>query len=431
MKKKWITFGIIILITIVAILIDWPTGPNIKIGNWKKELKVHLGLDLQGGTHLVYELDTSKVADKDKNDATNSVVNVIEKRINALGVSEPVIQAAKLNNKESVIVELPGVQDVSKAINMIGKTAQLSFREIDLSSLTNTDNTIADNVLAGWKETDLNGSHLKKASVQFDQNSGDPYIAIEFNDEGTKLFADITKKNIGNPVAIVLDDQVISAPTVEAEIDGGKAVITGDFTVQEAKDLAQLLNAGALPVPISLVEQRNVGPNLGLTSVQQSMVAGIIGIVLVCIFMTIIYKLPGLASSFALIIYGLIVLALFKLIPVTLSSSGIAGFIISFGMAVDANVLIFARMKEELTHGAPTNKALDDGFKRAFSSIFDSNISTLLTCLILYIFTTGLVRGFAVTLGIGIIVSMFTAIVITRNFLHLFIGTKAEKYLKL
>lgn len=426
--KNWITFIIIIVIAVLAFFIDWPTGPNINLGSWKKEIKVHLGLDLQGGTHLVYELDNSKIDAKDRTDATNSVVDVIDKRINALGVSEPTIQAAKINNKDSVIVELPGVQDISQATELIGKTAQLSFWEVNLDGATQAE---GDNQMAAWKESKLNGSHLRKATVQFDQNAGDPYIAIEFNEEGTKLFSEITKNNLGKPVAIILDNQIISAPTVQAEITSGQAIISGKFTIEEAKNLSKLLNAGALPVPINLVEQRNIGPNLGLESVQKSLVAGIIGIVLVGIFMTIIYKVPGFVASLALVIYGLIVLALFKLIPVTLSLAGIAGFIISFGMAVDANVLIFARMKEELAKNVPVSKALEDGFKRAFSSIVDSNLSTLLTCFILYIFTSGLVRGFAVTLSIGIIVSMFTAIVITRNFLRLFINTKAEKFLKI
>ena len=415
-RNLWIFFGIIILITILAGIVDWPSGPNIEIGKYFKELKIHEGLDLQGGTHLVYELDTSKIDQKDIDQAAQSVINVIDRRVNGLGVSEPVIQSAKIGNKASVIIELPGVTDVNEAINLIGKTAQLKFKEQDPTT-------------GEFVDTQLTGANLRKADVQFDKNTGEPQVSIQFDGDGTKIFAELTQKNLQKPIAIELDGEIISAPTVQTEITNGQAVITGKFSVDEAKKLSIELNAGALPVPITLVEQRNVGATLGNDSVKKSLVAGLVGLILVAIFMIAYYKVPGLLAVFALTIYTLIILALFKLIPITLTLAGIAGFILSIGMAVDANILIFERTKEEEAMGKTTSLALEEGFKRAWSSIRDSNFSSLITAAILYYGTSGLVRGFAVTLAVGIIVSMFTAILVTRTFLRLLIGTSFEKYL--
>jgi len=416
-RNIWIIFGIIMIITVLAGLVDWPTGPNISIGKFYKELKIHEGLDLQGGAHLVFELDTSGLESKDVSSATQSVINVIDRRVNALGVAEPVIQAAKIGNKESVIVELPGVTDVNEAINLIGKTAQLLFAEQASEDSYNFQNT------------ELTGAHLRRAEVEFDQNTGEPQVSLQFDSEGSKMFADITRRNLQKPVAIKLDEEIISAPTVQSVIESGQAVITGQFTIDQAKQLAIELNAGALPVPITLVEQRTIGPTLGSESVQKSLMAGMIGLLMVAVFMIIYYRVPGVLAVIALIIYTLVVLALLKLIPITLTLAGIAGFILSIGMAVDANILIFERTKEELTSGKTIGLAIEEGFKRAWPSIRDSNFSSLLTCLILYYGTTGLVRGFAVTLAIGIIVSMFTAITVTRTFLRLGVGTFLEKRL--
>ncbi|MCL5794772.1 MAG: protein translocase subunit SecD [Patescibacteria group bacterium] len=413
-KKVWITFIFIIILTILASLIVWPKGPNLKIGNWTKEIKIHEGLNLQGGTHLVYELDLSKVDNKDKDSAVQSVINVIDRRINALGVSEPVIQSAKVGNQRTVIVELPGISDIDQAINLIGKTAQLSFWE-----QAGASSSVSENNLSSWQSTELTGAHLKRADVQFDQQTSDPQVAIQFDSEGAKMFADITKKNLQKPVAIVLDNEMISAPTVQSVIEDGKAVISGKFTVAEARKLAIELNAGALPVPIKIIEQSNVGPTLGQESVKTSLVAGLIGLFLVALFMIILYRFWGFLAVCALIIYTLISVSLFKLIPITLTLAGITGFILSIGMAVDANILIFARMKEEQKNKKPMSAVIEDGFNRAWPSIRDSNVSSLITCVILYFTTAGTVRGFALTLAIGILVSMFTAITVTRTFLRL------------
>jgi len=412
-RNLWIFFFCIIVVTALAGLIDWPKGPNF----FGKEIKVHEGLDLQGGTHLVYELDTSKYGGKDTGSAEQAVINVIDKRVNSLGVSEPVIQSSSMGGRPTVIVELPGISDVNEAINLIGKTAQLKFQETDPDDPTKL------------KDTDLTGANLKRAQVEFDQTSGEPQVSLQFDSEGSKKFAEITKRNLNKPVAISLDDQIISAPTVESVIESGQAVINGEFTVNEAKDLTVQLNAGALPVPIKLVEQRNIGATLGNESVKKSLVAGLVGLILVGIFMIIYYRLPGVLAVFALAIYTLISLALFKTIPVTLTLAGITGFILSVGMAVDANILIFERTKEELNQGKSVGAALEEGFKRAWSSIRDSNFSSLITAAILYYGTSGIIRGFAVTLAIGILVSMFTAITVSRTFLRLFVGTKYEKLL--
>jgi preprotein translocase subunit SecD len=379
--------------------------------SYEKELRLLFGLDLKGGAHLVYEADMSKIEKKDWDSALNGLKEVIERRVNLLGVTEPVIQTSKVGDIYRVIVELPGISDVQKAIETIGKTAQLNFKEQGKKA-------------GEWKDTGLTGKDFKKAAVQINPNTSEYEISIEFNKSGTKLFADITKRNLRKPVAIFLDEQLISAPVVQAIIEDGKAVITGKFTRESARQLAVQLNAGALPVPVKLISQMNVGATLGKDAIQKSLLAGIIGLILVIIFMIVYYRLPGFLAVIALILYSLITIALFKLIPVTLTLAGVAGFILSIGMAVDANILIFERMKEELRAGRTLGIAIESGFRRAWSSIRDSNISSLITCLILFYFGSGIIRGFAVTLSLGIIVSMFTAITITRTFLNLTVGTR-------
>ncbi|MFH0779495.1 MAG: protein translocase subunit SecD, partial [Parcubacteria group bacterium] len=277
-----------------------------------------------------------------------------------------------------------------------------------------------------WKGTGLTGSQLQSAAVEFDQRTNTPQVALTFNDAGAKLFAEITGRNVGKPVAIYLDGQPISVPTVNEAITGGQAVITGKFNITEAKTLAQRLNAGALPIPITLISQQNVGATLGAESLQKSLFAGLIGLILVGLFMIAYYRLPGLLATIALLIYGIVSLFIFKLIPVTLTLAGIAGFILSVAMAVDANILIFARMKEEFALGKPLSTAINDGFKRAWPAIRDGNFTTLITCLILVWFGTSSIKGFALTLGIGIIISMFSAIVITRQLLMLFVNPQRE-----
>jgi len=648
----------VIAVLIIAVLLgftDYPTAFNkpinflnekmgTDISEWK-DVPFHLGLDLQGGVHLVYEADMSGVPGKDQGDSVEGVRDVIERRVNAFGVAEPVIQTNQAKGKWRVIVELAGVKDVDQAIQMIGETPLLEFKtqnEAPPRDLTpnetqemnkyNVDaktkaQEVLQKALAGedfvglvkeysedagtkdfegdlgylkmgmgheelvvaakdleegavvkklveksdgisvvklvdkrddakevyashilicyegadrcenerskkeakqkiaglaseatvenfadlakehsdgpsgpsggdlgwfgsgqmvpefdetvfvmendmlsevvetqfgfhliykaderaveeyqlahiyldkktpaeilppqdeWLNTELTGKNLKKAWVDFDQNTGIAEVALEFDKQGGELFAQITQENVGKLVAIFLDGQPISVPKVQEEITSGSARITGTFTIQEAKLLSQRLNAGALPVPINLMSQQVVGASLGQESVSKSLTAAMWGFIIILIFMLFVYRLPGLLADFALIIYGIIILFLFKMIPVTLTLSGIAGFILSIGMAVDANVLIFERLKEELRAGKPLSVAIDEAFKRAWPSIRDGNVSTLITCFILAWFGTSIIKGFAITLGVGVLVSMFSAIVITRLFLKVSMNPKKD-----
>jgi protein-export membrane protein SecD len=662
--RVWQIFILIILLSFAAGLVDAGAYYNKGVDKLKektnnvislpktKEIGFRLGLDLQGGTHLVYEADLSAVEAKDRESAVEGARDVIERRVNVFGVSEPLIQVNKTSSGDyRIIAELAGINDVAEAVKMIGETPLLEFKEQsdeqrelsqeekeliedfnkeadkraedvlgkllsggdfgaiakeysddesaenngdlgwvskserpDLANLIDSlevgehtkdlipfidgyrlikledkrfrenpftneeekeikanhllicyegsercesglskeearnkiselkEDATKDNFIdlvkanstepgasesggdlgwfsrgqmvpefedaaynmevggisevvetpfgfhliykqderqieeykisfifikkmttedilgmsADWKNTELTGKNLKRATVQFNPNDNSPEVSLEFDSEGAKLFEEITDRNVGKKVAIFLDAYPISAPTVNEKITGGKAVISGGFDIKEAKLLAQRLNAGALPIPIELVEQKTVGASLGKASVEDSLKAGIIGLILVALYMIIFYRLPGLLAVISLGVYGLLILAIFKLWPVTLTLSSLAGFILSIGMAVDANVLIFERLKEELRYGKPLGKAIDEGFKRAWPSIRDGNYSTLITCFILIQFTTSIVRGFALTLGLGILMSIFSAIVVTKNLLKLVAGKRLE-----
>jgi len=645
--KVWWLIILILAITMLAGFLNYPNYYDKGVDWLKKttgislpqfyKLPFRLGLDLQGGTHLIYEADTSAIPDKDRDDALEGVRDVIERRVNAFGVAEPVVQTTNAGASQRVIVELAGIKDVSEAIKMIGETPLLEFKEqavpaeteltadqkkemndynaaakktanevlkkarardadfaalvqeystdeatkavggdlgfitkngiyADLyddaaklkvggvSGLIETDENIgiikleatqdskeakANHLLicwegaqscAGdlskedakkkidelkaqataenfidlvkanstepgaassggdlgwfgkdmmvkpfeeaafslkvgeisdvietqfgyhliyktdekiikeyrvsrilidkktkaeilppaeeWAYTGLTGKQLVRAQVQFDPNTNAPEISLEFNDEGKKLFGEITERNVGKPVAILLDGEPISVPRVNEAIKEGKAVISGSFTIPEAKLLAQRLNAGALPVPINLISQETIGAALGQESVARSLIAGLLGFLAVIIFMILYYRLPGFLSALSLIFYAALVLALFKLIPVTLTLAGIAGFVLSVGMAVDANVLIFERLKEELRLGKPLGSAIDEGFRRAWPSIRDGNLTTLISCLVLFWFSTSMIKGFALTLSVGVIMSLFSALFITRSLLN-------------
>ncbi|MFA5129448.1 MAG: protein translocase subunit SecD [Patescibacteria group bacterium] len=657
-RKTLIKRSLIILAAfLIAGSISYPQGANTVVdavnnlaksnhmGNWNiphVNFPIVLGLDLQGGTHLEYSADLSKVPDKDRASAMDGVRNVIERRVNQMGVSEPLVQTAQSGGQWRLTVELAGVRDINQAIKMIGETPTLEFRTqnpnsnqsltaeqtkkiedentarkavavqavdrlkkgdalsdiardlsaqhdyvspeaVDVWTSTSTELSVLDDAFRGksagaitdtpedngdayyvakleetkidgqeirsshiliqWQgaqnstaastkeearkkaekilaqvnaqnftemtqkyseepgasqtggdlgwfkkgmmvkefedvafglqkgqisgivespfgfhiiaktderplqddrvtaikikkmvasdlidtepyiRTELTGQHLSRATLDFDQRTGSPYVSLQFNSEGTKMFADLTKANVGKPIAIYLDNAPISVPVVNQEITGGQAMIQGSFTIAEAKTLAQRLQAGALPVPITIIAQQSVGPILGAQSIAASVLAGLIGFLIVGLFMIFFYRIPGIVSVFALACYAAFVFALFKLIPVTLSMSGIAGFILSLGIAVDANVLVFERFKEELREGKPMQIALDEGFHRAWPSIRDGNITTLISCFVLYTFTSSLIKGFALTLGLGILVSMFTAMVVTRAVLKLLVST--------
>lgn len=361
------------------------------IYDFEERYPFKLGLDLQGGTHLVYQADLSGI--DDKSDAMTGVRDVIERRVNLFGVAEPRVQ---VSGKDRLIVELAGIKDTKEAIAMIGMTPALDFR-----------------LVAGeeFQRTNLTGRHLKRSDISFDPTTFKPSVGLYFDSEGKDLFAQLTKANVGQRIAIFLDGAPISVPVVNEPILDGQAVISGDFSVEEAKTLAQRLNAGALPVPINLISQQTIGASLGKDSLDKSLKAGLYGLLAVALFMLLFYRLRGIVAVSALLIYGALLLAIFKLLPVTLTLAGMAGVILSIGMAVDANVLVFERLKEE--------NRIADAFKRAWPAIRDGNISTLITCLILYFFTTGLVKGFALTLGIGVLLSMFSAMIVTRLFLEL------------
>ena len=531
-KKIRLALAGIFLMAVLAVVVDFPQyleKSGLDLPDFLN-LPFRLGLDLQGGTQLIYEADISKIPGADQASAVEWVRDVIERRVNAFGVAEPVIQVTKSQDKWRIIAELAGISDINQAIKMIGETPLLEFKEQnpnpqvaltedqkkEIETYNAEAKKKADEVLAKvlapgadfaklageysqdpgsknaggdlgfaqkgqfvpefekacfddlktgetakqlvqssfgyhlikkaeergsgdslearcghililtknqqdymteadqWLYTGLTGQQLARAQVVFEPNTNLPQISLEFNDEGKDLFASITRRSVSKPVAIFLDNSAISVPTVQEPILDGQAVISGKFSIKEAKLLAQRLNAGALPVPIKLISQKTVGASLGNESVEQSLKAGFLSLLLICLFMILYYRLPGLIACVALIFYALVVLAVFKIINVTLTLAGIAGFILSLGMAVDANILIFERFKEEIRWGKPFTVALEEGFKRAWSSIFDGHVSTLIACAILMGFTTSLVKGFAIVLAIGTLMSLFSAVWVTR-----------------
>lgn len=390
------------------------------------------GLDIQGGTHLVYRADMSAIPGNQQSDSMDALRDVVERRINLFGVAEPLVQSERSSGEWQLVVELAGIRDINTAIKMIGATPFLDFREArsDVERDLILEAQKNKNLLAQdpyFIPTDLTGRYIKGATLQFDQTSGQAEIALELTSQGATLFAEITKRNIGKPLAIYLDGAPISAPVVREEITGGKATISGNFTPESGKELVGRLNAGALPVPITLIAQQSVGASLGQESLDRSLFAGIIGFLAISIFMIVWYRIPGILAVLALLLYVAISLAIFKLLPVTLTVAGIAGIILSIGMAVDANILIFERMKEELTRGKQFEEAIREGFNRAWTSIRDSNISSLITSVILYWFGSSMIRGFALTLGIGILISMFSAISVTRTLLFAIMTKRLEK----
>jgi len=413
-KRQIITLFIILAITALAVLIDLPKGPNF----FGKEVKGHLGLDLQGGTQLTYQADLSQSKDRTKD--LNNLINVFRQRIDTLGVAEPSIQS---QGADRVIIELPGIKDINQAVNTIGSTYELVFMIEDNENGQELADYYTGNLYPGkWKPSDLTGRELTSSDIEYQGQtvSSEPVVSLVFNSSGREKFSKITTDNLNKRIAIVLDNKIVSAPNVQTAITDGRAVISGIGDIKEAKQLSDRLNEGMLPVPAKLVAQNSIGASLGSDSIKASLLAALIGLLLVAIFMVALYRVPGLIAVFALIIYSLIVLALFKIIPVTLTLAGIAGFILSIGMAVDANILIFERMREELRSGKTINLSIEEGFKRAWSSIKDSNTSSLITATILFFLGTGPVKGFALTLAIGIIISLFSAITVSRNFLLIF-----------
>jgi preprotein translocase subunit SecD len=360
---------------------------------------IRQGLDLQGGTHVVLEAEDTPEAPVN-HDAMERVLHIMEKRVNELGLTEPMIQR---QGERRIIIELPGIKDPDKAIAVIGKTAMLEFKDEE-------GNTV------------LTGTDLKDAKEQTDQQN-QHLVSLDFSDEGGKKFAELTTKNVGRRIAILLDGEVLTAPNVKEPITGGKAVITGQRSLEEAHNLAILLRSGALPVKVNIIETRTVGPTLGQDSKDKSEFAFTIGIGAVLVFMLLFYRLSGLIADISLMAYVLLLLAALKFLDATLTLPGVAGIILSVGMAVDANVLIFEHFKEEYKKGSTLRMSMNNGFKRAFTTIFDSNLTTIIAAMVLFAFGTGSIRGFAITLGLGVVLSMFTAITLSNFMLKMLVGS--------
>ncbi len=362
---------------------------------------IRQGLDLQGGTHVVLQAEDTDIAKVDE-DAMQRVVSIMEKRVNELGLTEPIIQR---EGERRVIIELPGIKDPDKAIETIGKTAMLEFKD-------DAGNTL------------LTGTDLKDAQAAMNQQNGQCVVNLEFSDEGAQKFADATLENVGRQIAILLDGEILTNPVVREPILGGKAEISGQRDLEEAQRLAVLLRSGALPVKVNIIETRTVGPSLGQDSKDKSEFAFVVGIAAVLVFMLLFYRLPGFIADISLMAYTLMLLGTLKGLDATLTLPGVAGIILSIGMAVDANVLIFEHFKEEFRLGKSIRLAMDAGFKRAFTTIFDSNITTIIAAGVLFLFGTGTIRGFAITLGLGVLLSMLTAVSLTQFMLKLLVNSK-------
>lgn len=427
-KTRVLTVVILAVGLLLSAFIYYSQNPNL---GFISKFSFKLGLDLNGGTHLVYKADTSKIPAGDVADSMQSLRNVIEARINSLGVSEPVVQTEKstIGGEEvnKLIVELPGVTDIKQAVDTIGQTPVLEFKKINPDAPALTSSSTPAEIDAQFISTELTGRYLETALVQFDPQTNKPVISLTFNSEGKDVFAALTKSEMGNPIAIVLDGQILSAPVVQDEITDGKAIISGNFTVPEARELSRSLKYGALPVPVELVGTQTIGASLGADAINASVRAGMWGFLLVAIFLILLYRLPGLIAVVSLTLYVIFNLALFKLLGVVLTSAGLAAFIISIGMAVDGNILIFERMREEFEKGNSIEEGIKEGFNRAWLSIRDSNLSSIITALILFFTaTSALVKGFAFVFFIGVLVSAFTAITVSRTFLFA-LGAKEFK----
>ncbi len=408
------------LIVVVLVIIGWLwKGDVILNGNFKKDFV--LGLDLAGGAALTYTIDTKALPEGTVvQDSVDALRDVIERRVNLFGVREPTVTTSysRLANEWRLVVELPGIADIDQAAKLIGETPVLEFKTLKKGAKELSASSTVYDMIGNYESTGLTGTYLKKSSLGFDTTTNRPMVELTFDDTGAKLFAQITKANIGKQVAIFLDGVPISSPVVNEEITLGKAVISGSFTVQEARTMVGRLNSGALPVPIALTGKTIVEPALGEKAIGAGKKAAVVGFGLIVVFMILWYRLPGVMASLALISYLAFMLTIFKLIPVTLTSAGIAGLIISLGLAVDANVLTFERMKEELRHGKGLKEAMEVGFVRAWTSIRDSHIAAIIVSVILFWLGTSVVKGFAFTFFLGAVVSLFSAQIVTRALLR-------------
>ncbi len=428
---RWLI--IILIVVAIAIFIDLPNNPGIHIGSFNRDIETRLGLDLVGGVQALLEADlpegTAIEAEK-----MSTATRIVENRVNGLGVTEALVQQA---GEKRIVVELPGVEDPLEAISTIQETGLLEFVDMGFNPLPAGTIVVTDFAAAETTDTSepllhtvMTGDAIENVQVTRDQ-TGNYAIQFELNSEGADIFSEYTTSNVGNHLGIVLDNTVISAPRVDEPITEGEGIISGAFDLESANALAVQLRYGSLPIPLKVVETRTIGPTLGQDSLQKSLVALLIGFIIVILFMGIYYRLPGILADVSIIIYALVTFAIFRYLPVTLTLPGIAGFMLSTGSALDANILIFERLKEELRAGRGLNQAVDIAWKRAWPSIRDSNIATLITCGILFWFGSAfgatIVKGFSLTLAIGVVISLFTAIVITRTFLNLVLPYVKEK----
>jgi len=449
MWKTLRVFFLIIFLTVVATFIALPSElpvsfsflnkkveyvmkrPPIDITifgtRFQHDLALKEGLDIQGGMQVTLKTDMKDISPENRQKALDSAREIIQRRVDLYGVNEPIVQSAQSGEEYRIIVELAGVSDANQALQLIGRTAQLDFR-LESASPSATATTSAIAYFDSFIKTGLTGKELKNAAVQFDQQNGQPNVFIQFDDQGSQLFASITQQHVGRVLAIFLDDFPLMLPVIQTPILNGQGTISGNFTLDQAKELSIQLNAGALPVPIEVIQQQTIGASLGQQSVYQSIQAGLIGIVLVILFMIMNYQFKGFLASLALIIYALLTICVYKLFGVTLTLPGIAGLILSVGMAVDSNILIFERMKEEVRAGKSFDISLELGFSRAWNSIKDANLMTIFIALILinpldlsFLNQSGLVKGFGLTLFIGVILSLFTSMVVSRTFMRLFL----------
>lgn len=431
--KQRILAIVIVVVAVLAALLLLAIAPFTN-NSFINKYPFRLGLDLSGGTHLLYKADTAALGDSDPSEAMNVLRSVIERRVNLFGVSEPTVQTQTSTitgtTEHRLSVELPGVTDVAEAIKLIGQTPFLEFKvqsDAPQKVTVGNDGVVSLNQDENFVPTGLTGKYLAKAILEFNQNTGEPTVSLQFNDEGAKMFEDITRKNVGKVVAINLDGEVISAPVVREAITGGKAQISGSFTPTEARALVGRLNAGALPVPISLISTETIGATLGTKAIDAGAYAALIGFILVAIFLIVWYRIPGVIAVVSLGMYVIITLFLYRVIPVTLSAAGIAGFIISIGMAVDAIILVFERAREERKRGSSIHESFENGFGRAWTSIRDANVASLIIGVILYAIGTTLMKGFALTFILGVLISMVSALTITRLLLRALPTPKKSK----
>jgi len=458
LRNLYLRLGLIFSVATIAFLIALPRIPvkvnksflnldsyiggyylNLFNGRFTLDLReLKKGLDLKGGVEIVLRAKMDNIEPSERSAALESAREIISKRVNLLGVSEPYIATSRVGDEYRILVEIPGVDDVFAAVNLIGQTAQLQFKQLK-PDLEWNESKFQEYYFdsAVWLDTEVSGASLKGVDVVFSQAQTDsasaPQIQLRFTSEGRERFSELAKNNINRPIALFLDEGAfpLSMPVVSPDLADGiinDPVISGNFDLSTAKALSLQIRAGVLPVPVEILEQKTVGATLGEESVSKSLFAGVVGLVLVMVFMIVMYGKLGFLADIALIIYTLIIISIFKIVPVVLTLPGMAGFILSVGMASDANILIFERVKEELSWGRPRGVAVRYGFDRAWTSIRDSNVTSLITSGILFYFGTGPVRGFALTLGIGIMVSLFTSIFVTRTFVHAVNLGGAKKY---